>query len=91
MAEKQAQIQMALAEKQARDSAEASEKERKVQLREQYKERMHAWQQVSFPPSSPHSLLRCTSTGGPVWATRALLSAGKAPGQLFTSVQPFPK
>ncbi|CAL8460559.1 g88 [Coccomyxa elongata] len=45
LAEKQAQIRAALAEKQARDSAEAQEKERKVELREEYKQRMKAWQQ----------------------------------------------
>lgn len=49
LAEKQAQIRAALAEKQARDSAEAQEKERKVELREEYKQRMKAWQQVLSP------------------------------------------
>lgn len=53
LAEKQAQIAAALAEKVARDTAEAEEKERKVELREAYKQRMKTWQQVPvFPLSS---------------------------------------
>ena len=36
----------ALAEKQARDVQESTEKERKVTLREEYKQRMAAWRQV---------------------------------------------
>ena len=46
LAEKQAQMRAALAEKQARDVQESAEKERKVELREEYKQRMAAWRQV---------------------------------------------
>lgn len=46
LAEKQAQMRAALAEKQARDVQESTEKERKVELREEYKQRMNAWRQV---------------------------------------------
>ena len=70
LAEKQAQMRAALAEKVARDVQESAEKERKVELREEYKQRMAAWRQVrptsSFtPPPRARSLLcgkllRCT-------------------------------
>ena len=46
LAEKQAQMAAALAEKQARDVKESTEKERKVELREENKQRMAAWRQV---------------------------------------------
>ena len=39
-------MQAALAEKVARDAQESAEKERKVELREEYKQRMAAWRQV---------------------------------------------
>ena len=39
-------MRAALAEKVARDAQESAEKERKVELREEYKQRMAAWRQV---------------------------------------------
>ncbi len=39
-------MRAALAEKVARDVQESAEKERKVELREEYKQRMAAWRQV---------------------------------------------
>lgn len=64
LAEKQAQMRAALAEKQARDVQESAEKERKVELREEYKQRMAAWRQVrpchpsSTSPAQPSGMLR---------------------------------
>ncbi len=39
-------MRAALAEKVARDAQESAEKERKVELREEHKQRMAAWQQA---------------------------------------------
>ncbi len=46
LAQRQAAVAAALAEKQAAEAAEAAEKEAKVQLRDELKARMKAWQQV---------------------------------------------
>ena len=54
LAEKQAQMRAALAEKVARDVQESAENERKVELREEYKQRMAAWRQVGPLSSFTH-------------------------------------
>lgn len=54
LAQRQAQVAAVLAEKQAAEAAEAAEKEHKVQLRDELKARMKAWQQVRMTLSSLH-------------------------------------
>ena len=62
-----------LAEKQAAESAEAAEKERKVELREQLKARMKAWQQVRTGPAALVLAGECSREliiTGVIWASQ---------------------